>query len=75
MVALAEVGVLVGDDVAEHGRVGGTLRRHIDGGPQYSEQAGGGQAHRRVNRKGAVRRQGEALLAIYKEDSPLSGSP
>ncbi len=60
MVALAEVGVLVGDDVAEHGRVGGTLRRHIDSGPQYSEQAGGGQAHRRVNRKGAVRRQGEA---------------
>lgn len=48
------VGQLVGQDVSPDRPVFRRLGGQVDGGPEQAEEAGGGQAVRRVERQGAV---------------------
>ena len=54
VVEVGAVGKLVGQCVAQGIRVLRRLRREVDGGSEHPEQAGGGQARRRIDGDGGV---------------------
>ena len=72
-VQMTGVGLLVEEDMAQPLRRGYRFRREVNGGPEESEEAGGGQVIAQVDRAGAMfRRIGDPLPAQLSPEDQVA---